>query len=282
MTDFQRSFIRFLYVALLLAFVIGAWTVLRPVLFPKAAPGAELGQGAYAAGRTPPGVTATGTCIVRTKPDLVEVTLSVQQSSRSAKESNDYVKSRTKKIMGVLEEGGVAPKDIQTVYYNLTPSWDSHLKAMKWGASEGLRVRVREMDKVAELVDAAVNAGANRVDRLEFTVENLDELRQKGRAEAASVARRKAEQLASSLGGELGRLISADETYPGEPRRYWDGYPYSGYYYSGDGGSRMAQSNISMSVPATEGAEGLSSQELVIQPGQMVINVYVRATYELE
>jgi hypothetical protein len=100
------------------------------------------------------------------------------------------------------------------------------------------------------LVDAAVEAGANEVGRLEFTVENLEQLCAKDRAKAAAVARRKAEQLATSLSGKLGHLVGAGESYPGASRSYWGDCPYHGCY-AGDGAGGMARANASI---ANDGA----------------------------
>jgi len=271
MNDFQKSLTRFMYVALVVVAAIGAWALIQ-----ARASGADKAAAAKLQFRDPYrcGVNATGTCIVRTRPDLVEVTIGVKQSARTARGANDYVKSRIRRIIRVLRNGGVELKDIQTEYFHLEPRWSNDRQIMNWSAVESLRVRIRKIDSVATLIDSATKAGANQIGRLEYTVNDVNKLRAKGRAKASKVARAKAGQLAASLGGKLGRLISCSETYPEDYRygySYWDGY--------GRSYGRAPQANVQMNEA---GMAGSDREELTIQPGELVMNIVVTATYELE
>jgi uncharacterized protein YggE len=278
MAEFQKSLVRFLYVALGLAVIIAAFALTRPGPKPAPAQQAAFGDGRYGPSR---GVTATGTCVVRTKPELVEVTIGVRQSSSTARAAKNYVKTTCGKISRFLTDNGVQQKDIQTQYFHLVSEWDhgADWQVKKWNAEEGLRVRIRNVDNVAEIIDGAVKSGANRVGNLSFTVDDVNKIRAKGREQAAKVARGKAQQLASSLGGKLGKLVSCNESYPGSGDGGYYGSYYNGFGYYDGNLSRAAQSNITMDAPAatTEGAE-----EVTIQPGELVTTVVVAATYEVE
>jgi len=266
--EFQKSLIRFMYLALAVAVVLGVWIIARPC----AAPQMEFG-------RPSRGVTATGTCVVRTKPELVEVSFGVRQSSKTARAAKNYVKSTCAKIIGALKKGGVAAKDIQTQNFHLQSEWHSGTgwQIKNWSAQEFLRVRIRKIERAADLIDAAVRAGANRVGGLEYTVDNVNEIRAKGRAKAAEVARKKAAELASALGGKLGRLVSCDERYPGD-----DGYRY-GYYNNYYGYDGYGYANRSMSGQAViTPPESTTDEEVTLQPGEMVTTVVVTATYEVK
>lgn len=255
MTDFQKSLTRFMYLALIVVAVIGAWALGRP---------ASSGERANDYNQ---GVTATGTCIVRTKPDLVEVTIGVRQSSQSARVAKDYVKSHVSKVISVLTKQGIAAKDIQTESFGLSPSWDSDKNYVVWGCNEKLRVRIRKIDSVADVVDEVVKAGANQIEDIQYTVDDVNALRAKGRVKAAKVAREKAAQLASSLGGKIGRLRSVNEYYPSE---------YGDYYGRRD----LMRANIQATVNEPSGADS-AREEITIQPGEMTLTVVVSATYEL-
>lgn len=259
MTDFQKSLTRFMYIALIVIASASIWAVTKHDQ-------RNTTPGQYSGDRG--GVTATGTCVVRTKPDLVEVTIGVRQSSRSAKVAKDYVKSHISRVISVLTKQGVAAKDIQTQHFSLSPSWDYKKHYVIWGCNEKLRVRVRKIDRVADVVDEVVKAGANQIEGIQYTVEDVNALRAKGRAKAAKVARTKAAQLASALGGKIGRLTSVNEYYPGE---YSDHYGYGGY---------AARSNVQALLRAPSSPD-TTSEEITIQPGEMVLTVLVSATYEL-
>ncbi|MCX6344800.1 MAG: SIMPL domain-containing protein [Armatimonadetes bacterium] len=290
MPEFQKSLIRFMYVALIAAGLITSLALFRPM--PRQNPGFA-GDGGY--GPTAQGITTTGTCVVRTKPELVEITLGVWQSSPTASKAKNYVKSTCQKIIAGLLKGGVAAKDIQTQDFRLFSQWDSgrtgvgnnsrSWQVIKWRSEETLRVRVRKMDTVAELIDAAAKAGANKIGSLDYTVDNLNEIRSKGRAKASAIARAKAQELASQLGGKLGKLVKCSEGYPGASNDYYGGY-YGGYNDSFNYGrgysAAKAQLSMSMDRPSPESPDASGAEELTIQAGEMVTTVVVTATYELD
>lgn len=283
MTEFNRSIIRFMYVALVVAVVMTSWAILRPGAPPAQAQQAVYGDGRF--GMSSRGITATGTCVVRTKPELVEVTLGVRQSSGTARAAKNYVKTTCRKIIDAMKRDGVQGKDIQTQYFHLYSEWDhgKDWQVTKWNAEESLRVRVRNIEGVADIIDSAVKAGANRVGNLQYTVEDVNKIREKGREKAGKVARDKAGALASALGGKLGKLVSCNESYP-DSRGYYSYRSYGGYYgnygFMDGAMSRSAQANISMDGPGSPGSSG--EEEVTIQPGEMVTTVVVAATYEVE
>jgi len=264
MTDFQKSLTRFMYVTLVVvAVVMLLWAFASPGHRRQAFVACD-SAGRY--GQAPAGITTTGTCVVRSRPDVAELTIGVAQSATTATAANKYVKSTIGKVSRMLTDGGVAPKDIQTQSYHLRLEWHSYRtqgykdrRVKNWNAGEELRVRIRDLDKVAELVDGAIGAGANTIGSLNYTVDDVNKLREQGRAKASGVARRKARQLASSLGGKLGRLISCSEGYPS-------------YYQN-------AQANVAYSQMELDKPE---QTELTIQPGELVMNVTVTASYALE
>lgn len=270
MAEFQKSLIRFMYVALAAAAVFVVWGLVRPC--PKAPDGAVAGFG-Y--GQPTRGVTATGTCLVRTRPELAEVTLGVSQSAKTARAAKDYVKSVSRRIAAALKRSGVADKDIQTQDFRLQMVWKSEhgWQAKSWKAEETLRVRIRQIDRAADLIDEAVKMGATRVGELSYTVDDVNKIRARGRAKAAAVARKKAEELASLLGAKLGKLTACSEYYP-------DNYSYDGYYRYGYG-SRVYRAQANVEMGGSEADLG-GAEELTLQPGQMVTTVVVTATYELE
>jgi len=261
-----------MYVALVVVAAIGVFAVVhRP-----AEKAAQTGTfDAY--GRNSRGVTATGTCVVRTKPDVAEVTIGINQNSKTASSAKSNVKSRTQRVIQALRASGIEMKDIQTERYMLQPQWKDQYNMMSWTVEEALRVKIRKTDTVAYVLDAAVKAGANHVGRLTYSVNDVNALRAKGRAKAAKVARTKAEQLASSLGGKLGPLVTCSEQYPDED----SGYRYYGtQWYDGHpqfSANTQASFDSRPSMP-----DSSDRQEITIQPGEMVMNVVVSATYEVE
>jgi uncharacterized protein YggE len=75
---------------------------------------------------------------------------------------------------------------------------------------------MRQVEKVAEVIDAAVGAGANGMADVRFSVTEarMEELREKAREEAIEVARRKAEQISRLLDFKLGKPVAVSESEP--------------------------------------------------------------------
>ncbi|MEP0765213.1 MAG: SIMPL domain-containing protein [Fimbriimonadia bacterium] len=267
MSEFQKALLRFLYVVFVVVIALVGWSMLRPAA--KAEAATPVGPDLY--GR-PIGVTATGTCIVRTKPEFAEVTIGVYQSQTTAKAAKDYVKSTCARILSTLGEAGVSSKDIKTQRFALASEWIPRSQdAKKWNCEESFRVRIRDLNRVAEIVDSAVKVGANRVGGLVYSVEDVSKIRAAGRGKAAETARKKAAELAKALGGKLGRLTSCNEGYP------YDYGRYGGYY-----GYAPASPHAQTTVDLQPGAEPEDAEEVTIQPGDLVTTVVVTATYEVE
>lgn len=255
MAEFHKSMIRFLYVSLAVIAVFGMLGLGKSNQRDNQV--ARFGDG------TTRGVSVVGTCVVRTKPELVEVNLGVSKSDKSAKSVQGYVRSTSAKVLQVLKSAGIAQKDVQTFEFTMTAEVNSKTgkNTGNWSAKEMLHVRIRDINKAADIIDAAVGAGANIVNELEFSVEDRGKIRSEGRTEAAAAARRKAVDLASALGGKVGRLVSCSEEEP-----YNLSYGVNTMY----------------SVLAKSGSADGSSEQITIQPGEMVTTVTVNATYEVE
>jgi len=75
-----------------------------------------------------------------------------------------------------------------------------------------VQVKVRDLDRVGPIVDAITAAGANRVDGLAFTVENIEAPKNQARAQAMQNGRAKADQLASLAGMRITGVKSISES----------------------------------------------------------------------
>jgi uncharacterized protein YggE len=111
-----------------------------------------------------------------------------------------------------------------------------------------------------------MDAGANEVDGVQFTVENKNALRAKAREEAARVASDKADQLAKLLGGKKGRPVSitdvAVQTY----------YPWAGERYA-------ANAQIAMDAPR---GEAKTDPESAFSSGSVSVEVRIEVVYALD
>lgn len=218
------------------------------------------------------GLHVTGTAVVRTAPDYAVVTLgtdTVAVGARNARETNKSVMSR---VLAAVKAQGVDAKDIHTVEYDLSSTYTDiagQRRRIQWRVRNRVEVRVRDTEKVADVLDAATDAGANSISGVRYAVEDLHKVRAQARERASKIAREKAEQLAKALGGTLGRLIAVRD---GGSRGWW----------YGNSGGYAAQANINM-----ENARAMSppmspgTAEAEISTGQIAIEATEEVTYEI-
>src|SRR5207245_7879856 len=121
------------------------------------------------------------------------------------------------KLLLALTGAGIEEKDYQTSRLSLQPQFAAPSKAserpgiVSFRASNRVTVKIRDVTKVANVIDVLVGAGANEIGGINFTVtqasKHLDEAREKAIADA----RRKAEIYAKAAGVTLGEPISISE-----------------------------------------------------------------------
>ena len=85
-------------------------------------------------------------------------------------------------------------------------------------ASSLLTVRLRDINKSADVLDKMICAGANLVTGINFEVSEPSKLLDQARVEAIADAKRKAEIYAKAAGVTLGRPLSISEGYIARPK----------------------------------------------------------------
>jgi uncharacterized protein YggE len=164
---------------------------------------------------------------VSLKPDIGMINVGVQATASTVSEAKADVDQQMAAIMAALKEQGVAEKDVQTSHYSIhyerepyppvdrgTPS-DEEKGAYR--VSSMLRVTVRDIDKVGDVLDSTVGAGANQVYGVSFTVSDEQKWQSAARAEAVDDAKARASELAGLADEELGEVLTISEVIGGGP-----------------------------------------------------------------
>ncbi len=173
-------------------------------------------------------VSATATDYV--EPDLLVVQLTVETEMEGAKESQEETAEKIAAVEAALKALGIKDEDIKTAYYSVDVVKESHYICenetyyrsdcyweyiiIGYRTTHSLTVDVENLDAGGDIVDAAVDAGAE-VDYISFTLkpETREETRKELLAEASSEAKAKAESIASGLEVTVGDAFSASESY---------------------------------------------------------------------
>lgn len=149
-------------------------------------------------------------------PDVARVTIGVQaRDPASLAKASAEANARMKKVLGALEKGGVAAKDVRTVRYDVEVqrSYDRGTAGTVTGylVSSQVAVTVRDLSRLGALLDQVVAAGSNAIEGLSF--ERGDDSAERARALEAAVAdaRAKAAVLAKAAGATLGEVLAVDE-----------------------------------------------------------------------
>ena len=204
--------------------------------------------------------TVQGEGKVTAVPDMATVNLGITVSRASVKEAQNEANRVMNKITEEIKKLGVQEKDIKTTSYNLNPNYDwsgGKQRITGYQITINLKVKVRDFDKINQVIDSATTNGANLVGGLQFSVDEpkLKELQAKAREEAIKEAKEKAEEIAKAGGMNLGKIVNIQENIitPWEPRPLM-----------------------------LEKAAGGAGEPTQIEPGEQEIKISVTLSYEVK
>jgi uncharacterized protein YggE len=170
----------------------------------------------------PAAISVTGEGRVSVPPDLAEIDGGVTSEAKTAREASDANNAAMGKVLLALKGAGLVEKDFQTSRLSLQPQYANQTRpgpnvVVGYRASNRVSIRLRDVSKVAGIIDTLVGAGANEIGGINFTVSEASKLLDDARTEAMADARRKAEIYAKAAGVTLGAPISISEEGGGGP-----------------------------------------------------------------
>lgn len=223
------------------------------------------GPVAVAAQAQPPQRTlvVNGTGMVMMTPDIAYINIGVHTEEATAADAVSKNNAQTQLVVNALTAAGVDKKDVQTQNFSIYPSstYDpqtSQKTGTTYIVDNTVYVTVRSLDKLGDLLDAAVKAGANSVNSIQFDVADKSEALKQARDQAVKDAKAQAQELSAAADLKLGEIqtISFYDNIPA---------PMASGFGKGGGGEAMA---APASVP--------------ISSGQMTLTVTVNMTYEIK
>jgi len=217
----------------------------RTALAAVALAGALLTAPALAQVIPPAAISVTGEATVSVPPDLAEIDGGVTSEAKTAREASEANNAAMGKVLQALKGAGIEEKDIQTSRLSLQPQSAPNRSGPSaiagYRASNRVTIRVRDVTKVASVIDTLVGAGANEIGGINFVVSQASKLLDEARERAVADARRKAEIYAKAAGVTLGAPLSISEEANSAP------VPYR----------RMA-AGMAASAPVAQGEETLA------------------------
>lgn len=165
--------------------------------------------------QTPATITVTGDGKVSAAPDIAQVSFGIQTGPQTS--ANGAVTILTTKMKAVIEavkKAGIPDKDMTTEQFSLNPTydWTGGVQRLRgYDATQMLRVKIRDLDKVGDILSAATAAGANQAGNMVFVLDDPNAVQAQAREKAIAEAKEKAKVLAGQLGVNLGRIVSFNE-----------------------------------------------------------------------
>jgi uncharacterized protein YggE len=186
------------------------------VLATAATAGMLSGAPALAQVAPPAIISVSGEVTVSVAPDLAEIDAGVTSEAKTAREVSETNNAAMGKLLLALKAAGIEERDVQTSRLSLQPEsapsrTGGPSAIIGYRASNHVTVRVRDVTKVASVIDTLVGAGANDIGGISFSVSQASKLLDEARERAIADARRKAEIYARAAGVTLGAPVSISE-----------------------------------------------------------------------
>lgn len=178
--------------------VAGVLTVTTCTIWQEKVHAAEAGKGR---------ITVNGEGAVLVKPDIAYLHLGVSTEDADPKKAQDSNTAQMNRILKALVDMGIESEDIQTSNYSIYPQRDyqNGNKMIGYTVNNNVKVTIRKLDRVGEVLDKAIEAGANIGDGVQFSISDTDEYYQ----QALTLAIQNATAKADTIGSALGRQIAA-------------------------------------------------------------------------
>lgn len=158
-------------------------------------------------------ITVVGHGEASGSPDVFMATVGVSVRSRRIAGVMADVKAKARAVIDAVLDSGVAAEHVRTAWMSVHPQFDGN-KITGYSADNSVRITVRDLSKVSDVLDKAVTAGgeAAQLSGVSFDLQDSTDLATQARERAFADARARAEQYATLSGGTLGKVLRIDET----------------------------------------------------------------------
>ena len=155
-----------------------------------------------------PTVEVVGEGIVYATPDMVNISISIEKEGLDLKNLRQKNGEAVAQVLQLLSKE-LPMENFQTSYVSLYK--DDYNKLNKYRVVQNINVKLEDISKYDNLMNAIFDAGVNRIDGISFGVKNKEKLLQEARVAAIDDARKKALLYAVSLDQNIGKAIQIRE-----------------------------------------------------------------------
>jgi uncharacterized protein YggE len=178
----------------------------------------------------PWGLSVFGAGSVRVEPRLARVKLTVDVLEPEPERAFQEAGAAVGRLREVLRRHGIPDTSVSGSRLKLNSDhegYGSDRKFLGYRCQASYAVESEALDELQQLIVDAVDAGAHRIDKVEFDVQDKPALRDEARRRAVAAARRKAEVYAEAASVPLGPVVHIQDV---------DSESYEMRSYRGHGG----------------------------------------------
>ena len=155
-----------------------------------------------------PTVEVVGEGIVYATPDMVNISISIEKEGLDLKNLRQKNGEAVAQVLQLLSKE-LPMENFQTSYVSLYK--DDYNKLNKYRVVQNINIKLEDISKYDNLMNAIFDAGVNQIDGISFGVKNKEKLLQEARVAAIDDARKKALLYAVSLDQNIGKAIQIKE-----------------------------------------------------------------------
>lgn len=161
-----------------------------------------------------PVVVTAGEGIVHAVPDRALVSVSAESRASSPREAQRRNTELMRPVLDKLRAAGIPADAIRTIAYDLQQEWDfvnNRRVSRGYLARNTVEIRVDGLDKLGEVLEMAVTAGATSVGDIRFDLKDRAKFEREALRLAVADARARAEAAAAGAGQAVARVMRIEE-----------------------------------------------------------------------
>lgn len=149
-------------------------------------------------------------------PDIAVMTFGISSTSKTVAEAQKQNSALMNALIEKIKATGVAQEDSQTKDYSAyeKTEWNAQTQRSEsggWIVSQSLAVKIRDVQKISTIVEIAGQNGSTSISGPTFTVDDQSSYESTARQSALADAKKKAQDVADSLGLRIDRVIGYSE-----------------------------------------------------------------------
>lgn len=214
-------------------------------------------------------ITVSGEGEMTAIPDIATVTVTIREEGKTVPEVQKLVEKKVNDALSALSSLSVDKKDIKTLSYTVNPKYETQTiycitipcpqgktKIVGYEVAQTIQIKVRKVDSAGSVVGALGGINITEISGPEFTVDDINAVKDGAKSKAIDEAKKRAEATAKSLGVSLGNITQFSED---------NGGYYPAVYGLGAGMMKSEASN-----------------DVTLPQGESVVKSRVTITYSLD